>query len=161
MASLEEIRKARMEKLGLLKSKGISPYPIESRQDITCADAVRDFETHATSGESKYMVGRILSIRSQGQIIFADFNDGTGRFQAFLKKGEPMSERDFELFEQAFDIGDFVEIRGTFFLTKKDEKTVLVEEVRMLAKSLRPLPEKWHGLQDVEERFRKRYLDIL
>src|SRR3989344_6826992 len=63
--------------------------------------------------------------------------------------------------DKAFDIGDFIEIKGTFFLTKKEEKTMLVEELKMLAKSLRPLPEKWHGLADIEERFRKRYLDLL
>jgi lysyl-tRNA synthetase class 2 len=106
-------------------------------------------------------VGRILSLREQGKIIFFDFTDGTGKFQALLKSGEPLPEDRFEFFREHFDIGDFIELRGTFFETKKGEKTILVDEVRMLAKSLRPLPEKWHGLSDVEERFRKRYLDIL
>ncbi|KKW14555.1 MAG: Lysine-tRNA ligase [Parcubacteria group bacterium GW2011_GWA2_50_10b] len=107
------------------------------------------------------LAGRVMSLRAQGKIIFFDFDDGTGRFQALLKKGEPLSAEQFELFEKAFDIGDFVEIKGALFLSKQNEKTILAQDLRMLSKSLRPLPEKWHGLQDVEERFRKRYLDTL
>ncbi|MHB0978042.1 MAG: lysine--tRNA ligase [Minisyncoccota bacterium] len=161
MASIDEIRATRLAKLNLLVSKGINPYPIESHQDYTCAEAVEKFDEVSKSEKSVYMVGRIISIRAQGKIVFFHFNDGTGKFQALLKSGEPVSVENFELFEQAFDIGDFVEVKGTLFLTKKEEKTILVEEVRMLAKSLRPLPEKWHGLSDVEERFRKRYLDLV
>jgi len=161
MASLDEIRDARLVKLNLLISKGINPYPIESHQDYTCAQVVEKFDELSKSGKSIYMVGRIMSIRSQGKIIFLHFDDGTGRFQALLKSGEPISVENFELFEQVFDIGDFAEIKGALFVTKREEKTILVEEVRMLSKSLRSLPEKWMGLQDPEERFRKRYLDIL
>ncbi|MDP3763822.1 MAG: amino acid--tRNA ligase-related protein [bacterium] len=161
MASLEEIRSVRLNKLNFLIEKGINPYPTATHQDITCREAVTRFNELVEKGKSLYMVGRIVSLRAQGKIIFLDFNDGTGRFQALLKKGEPLSDESFKLFEKAFDIGDFIEIRGTFFLTKKDEKTILVEEIKMLSKSLLPLPEKWHGLQDIEERFRKRYLDLL
>jgi lysyl-tRNA synthetase class 2 len=174
MASIEEIRSARLHKLNFLVEKGINPYPATSRQDITVKEARARFDELVSRNESAYMVGRILSLRAQGKIIFFDFDDGTGRFQALLKKdpprvesrprveaGEPLSPDSFELFEKAFDVGDFAEIKGTFFLTKQDEKTMLVEEIRMLSKSLRPLPEKWHGLQDIEERFRKRYLDLL
>ena len=161
MASIEEIRSARLAKLNFLVEQGINPYPVTARRDLPVKRAVDEFDELVSSNGSRYMVGRILSVRAQGKIIFLDFDDGSGRFQALLKKGEPLSDKAFELFEQAFDIGDFIEIKGTFFLTKKEEKTILVEEIRMLAKSLRPLPEKWHGLSDVEERFRKRYLDLL
>lgn len=161
MASLDEIRKTRLGKLNLLIEKGINPYPATAHQDVTCETATSGFDELSKGGKSKNMVGRILSLRAQGKIIFLDFDDGTGRFQALLKKGEPLTEKSFELFEQAFDIGDFIEVKGTFFLTKKNEKTILVEELRMLSKSLLPLPEKWHGLSDTEERFRKRYLDLL
>jgi lysyl-tRNA synthetase class 2 len=78
-----------------------------------------------------------------------------------LKRGEGISEEDFDLFQDSVDIGDFVAVTGTFFETKRKEKTIQISSWDMLAKSLRPLPEKWHGLQDVEERFRKRYLDSL
>ena len=161
MASLEKIRQARLGKLNLLVEKGIDPYPVTTRRDITCSASATRFEELVKSGQSLYMAGRIMSLRAQGKIIFFDFDDGTGRFQALLKKGEPLSGESFELFEKAFDIGDFIEVKGTFFLTKKNEKTILAEEIKMLSKSLLPLPEKWHGLQDIEERFRKRHLDLL
>jgi lysyl-tRNA synthetase, class II len=160
MASLEEIRSARIAKLNLLKDKGINPYPTDVRRDMSNAEAKEKFD-ELEGGEPISLTGRIMSWRAQGKIIFFDFEDGTARFQAFLKKGDPISEENFELFESTFDIGDFVEVRGTLFLTRQNEKTILAEEVRMLSKSLLPLPEKWHGLQDIEERFRKRYLDIL
>jgi len=157
MSSIDEIRSARLAKLNLLKEQGIDPYPATTSRDTTISDAIEKFE----EGKSVVLAGRILSLRAQGKIIFLDISDGTGRFQALLKSGEPLPEKNFELFEKAFDIGDFIEVRGTLFLTHKGQKTVLAEEVKMLSKSLLPLPEKWHGLQDVEERFRKRYLDIL
>lgn len=161
MASLEEIRENRIEKLNFLIEKGIDPYPVESHQDFTNAEAKEKFEELEKKGGAHSLVGRILSLREQGKLIFLTFNDGTESFQALLKSGEPLSEEQFELFQKAFDIGDFVEVKGTLMLTKSGEKTVLAENVRMLAKSLRPLPEKWHGLSDIEERFRKRYLDLL
>ena len=161
MASIDEIRSARLAKLNFLIEKGINPYPVSTNRDISCFEASVQFDKLEKSAKSLYIVGRIMSVRSQGKISFLDIDDGTGRFQALLKKGEPLPKESFELFEKVFDIGDFIEIKGTFFLTKKEEKTILAEEIRMLSKSLRPLPEKWHGLSDVEERFRKRYLDLL
>ena len=160
MASLDEIRAARLEKLNSLISKGINPYPVSTSRTHTNAEAKAKFD-ELTDGEAVTLAGRIVSLRAQGKIAFFDFDDGTSRFQALLKKDDPIPEKNFELFEKAFDIGDFAEIRGTLFLTKQNEKTILAEEVKMLSKSLLPLPEKWHGLQDVEERFRKRYLDLL
>jgi lysyl-tRNA synthetase class 2 len=157
MASLEEIRSARLAKLQMLTEQGINPYPASTARNSSNKEAIDTFE----EGKKTILAGRILSIRGQGKIIFADFDDGTGKFQVLLKKGEPLPEATFELFQNAFDIGDFAEFRGPLFLTKNGEKTILAEEVKMLSKSLLPLPEKWHGLQDVEERFRKRYLDIL
>lgn len=157
MASIDEIRDARLNKLKALEKKGINPYPIDSKFDKTLIKAATEFK----EGETLHLVGRIMAIRGQGKIIFFDFNDGTGTFQALLKKGGPTREEDFELFHEFFDIGDFIEVKGTLFLTKQSEKTILVESLRMLAKSLRSLPEKWHGLTDIEERFRKRYLDLI
>ncbi len=160
MASLEEIRQARLDKLNLLIEKGVNPYPASTARDLSVQDAVRRFSELEGSSEV-VMVGRIMSLRAQGKIAFFDFDDGTGRFQAFLKNGDPLPTETFELFEQCFDIGDFVEITGTLFVTKNGQQSILAEDVKMLSKSLLPLPEKWHGLSDVEERFRKRYLDTL
>jgi lysyl-tRNA synthetase, class II len=157
VASLDDIREARLQKLRELEKRGINPYPTTAKRDKTLAEAAKGFK----EGERLQLVGRVMAIRGQGKIIFFDLDDGTGRFQALLKKGGPTKEEDFEIFQNFFDIGDFIEVKGELFLTKQNEKTVLVESLRMLAKSLRPLPEKWHGLQDIEERFRKRYLDLI
>jgi lysyl-tRNA synthetase, class II len=157
VASLDEIRSARLSKLKLLQERGIDPYPATTLRDSSNKEASGNFE----EGKRLTLVGRILAVRGQGKIIFIDFDDGTGKFQALLKKSEPLSDEKFELFQEAFDIGDFIEISGTLFLTKNGEKTILAEDIKMLSKSLLPLPEKWHGLSDIEERFRKRYLDLL
>ncbi|MBI2065632.1 MAG: lysine--tRNA ligase [Candidatus Zambryskibacteria bacterium] len=161
MASIDEIRSARLEKLKILKEKGIDPYPITTNRNISAKEAANTFADLENKKEDRVLAGRMMSLRAQGKIIFFDINDGTGSFQVLLKSGDPLPQDQFELFEQCFDIGDFVEIKGTFFLTKQQEKTLLAEEIKMLSKSLRPLPEKWHGLSDIEERFRKRYLDLL
>ncbi len=161
MASLEEIRATRLEKIKFLIEKGINPYPTTSHQDHTNKEVVENFSDLEKKGEVVFLVGRIVSLRSQGKITFFNFDDGTGSFQGLLKSGDPISAEEFELFEKAFDIGDFVEVKGKLFVTKREEKTIQVESFRMLAKSLRPLPEKWHGLTDTEERFRKRYLDLI
>ncbi len=159
MASIEEIRNTRIEKAKILKDKGINPYPASSTIDYYISDVLKDFE-EISKKEKVHLVGRIMSIRGQGGLMFFNFNDGTGLFQGLLKKDE-MDEKVFDLFNDTVDIGDFVEICGGLFITKRGEKTIKVESWRMLSKSLRPLPEKWHGLQDEEERFRKRYLDII
>jgi lysyl-tRNA synthetase, class II len=161
VASIDDIREVRLKKLKLLEEKGINPYPTTTHPTQTLKKATDGFDNLSKEEKPVVLVGRILSIRGQGKIIFFDFDDGTDRFQALLKKGEPTPESDFDLFSECFDMGDFVEVSGTLFLTKQSEKTILVFGLRMLSKSLRPLPEKWHGLQDVEERFRKRYLDLV
>jgi len=159
MASLDDIRSARLAKLKLLQEKGINPYPVSARADATLKEASEDF-TKLSEKRNLTLAGRIMAQRSQGGLVFADLFDGTGKFQALLKK-DGLAGDTFTLWADAVDIGDFVEVAGALFLTKRKEKTLAVKNWRMLAKSLRPLPEKWHGLQDVEERFRKRYLDTL
>lgn len=135
---LDEIKQARLEKL----KKIANPYPIRTLRTHTIAQA---------SGEGVLVLaGRVMAIRGHGAISFLDLEDGTGKIQLFLE-----SEKDL------IDIGDFIEAEGTLFTTKSGEKTLRVSRWKMLAKSLLPLPEKWHGLQDVEERYRKRYLDLL
>lgn len=160
MSSIDEIRDARIKKLELLKAKGVNPYPTESKRELTLSETIENFESLEKKKEIKWIAGRIMSIRGQGAIVFITLNDGTASFQGLLKK-DILGEDKFDFFSEVVDIGDFVEIHGTFFATKRGEKTLEAKDWRMLSKSLRPLPEKWHGLQDVEERFRKRYLDIL
>ncbi len=156
MASFEEIRQVRLQKLNFLKESGIDAYPIDSKRDCTLKEVIERFE----EGQTYNLVGRVMSLRPQGGLAFFNIFDGTAKFQGLLKKEEVAAEV-FDLFEKTVDIGDFVEVHGSLFTTKRGEKTLQVKSWKMLAKSLRPLPEKWHGLQDVEERFRHRYLDTL
>ncbi|HYC82931.1 MAG TPA: lysine--tRNA ligase [Candidatus Paceibacterota bacterium] len=159
MASLEEIRLERLKKLELLKERGVNPYPSESRQDHTLAEAAERFDELSADGDVS-LVGRVMAMRGQGALVFVDLYDGTGRLQALIKK-DNLPEESFALFQDAVDIGDFVEVAGNLFVTKREEKTIEAKSWRMLSKSLRPLPDKWHGLQDEEERLRRRYLDML
>lgn len=160
MSSIDEIRDIRIKKLELLKSKGLNPYPSESKRELSLSEAIDSFETLEKSKEIKWVSGRIMSMRGQGAIIFITLYDGTANFQGLLKKDVVGGEK-LSLWNEVVDIGDFVEIQGKFFTTQRGEKTIEAVDWRMLSKSLRPLPEKWHGLVDVEERFRKRYLDFL
>ena len=159
MASLEEIRNNRLEKLKILKDRGINPYPAVSNREHSLFQVANNFDDLLKKGVVS-LAGRIMSIRPQGGLIFFNINDGTASFQGLLKKDE-MSEEIFDLFSQTIDIGDFVEVSGSLFVTKRNEKTLKVQDWKILSKSLRPLPEKWHGLQDEEERLRRRYLDIM
>ncbi|MDR3519822.1 MAG: lysine--tRNA ligase [Candidatus Pacebacteria bacterium] len=160
MSSIDEIRDARIKKLEILKGLGLYPYPAEAKRELSLKEAIADFKNLEKSKNAKWIAGRIMSIRGQGAIIFITLNDGTALFQGLLKK-DVLGDKKFDFWNEVVDIGDFVEIEGTFFTTKRGEKTLEATDWVMLSKSLRPLPEKWHGLVDVEERFRKRYLDIL
>lgn len=160
MASLEELRSARIAKLKLLQDAGMDPYTAESYRTHTISEAVGGFDMLESASQEITLSGRVLTMRGQGALIFFNFTDGTGQFQGLAKKGET-DDTLFSLFTEAVDSADFIEVTGTLFKTKTEQQTILVKKWRMLTKSLAPLPDKWHGLQDVEERFRKRYLDIL
>ena len=159
MASFEEIRRVRIDKMNALLNKGINPFPAKTAREYSLKEAIENFDDFSKK-ESVTLAGRVMAIRGQGGLIFFNINDGTGSIQGLLKKDE-MDAEIFDLFVNTVDMGDFVEISGPLFITKRGEKTLQVKAWKMLAKSLRPLPDKWDGLQDEEERFRKRYLDIL
>lgn len=158
--AIEDIRKVRLEKLEKIKAKGIDPYPAESHKTHYINEAISDFDNLQKNETKITIAGRVMSLRGQGAIIFSDIFDGTGKFQALFKRDE-MSEKDFDFWNEVIDMGDFVEVTGKVFVTKRGERTLQVESWNILSKSLLPLPEKWHGLQDTDERFRKRYLDTL
>jgi len=160
MASLEEIRTERIKKLDILKEKGMLAYPIATKRSLSIAEALASFATIESGKKKVTLTGRITAIRGQGALLFFNLRDGEAVIQGFLKRDE-IKEELSTLFQDAIDIGDFIEVSGTLFVTKREEKTILVKGWSILSKSLRPLPDKWHGLQDVEERFRKRYLDML
>lgn len=160
MSTIDEIKEARLKKLQLLKDKGLDPYPAHSMREVSLTEANERFEEFEKSAKATWIAGRVMSVRGQGAIIFITLFDGTASFQGLLKKDVIGAEK-FELFNDAVDIGDFVEIQGTFFVTKRGEKTCEASDWRMLTKTLQPLPEKWHGITDDDERYRKRYLDVL
>ena len=160
MASLEELRSTRLHKLDLLKKAGMNPYPAKVPRDFCLADAKKDFKDHEASQKPVSLCGRIMAIRGQGAILFLVLDDGKATFQAVVKK-DVLDAQSFELLTQAVDIGDIVSVTGTFFTTNRGEPSVQVASWTMAAKSLLPLPEKWHGLTDPDEKFRKRYLDFI
>ncbi len=156
MASFKEIRENRIEKLKNIRKAGIDPYPAKVERTHTCKEAIEQFE----DGKEMILVGRLITIRGHGGSTFINIEDSFGKIQAYFKKDE-LGEEKYKFFQDNFDIGDFIKIKGTLFLTRKEEKTLLIKDFNILTKSLAPLPEKWHGLKDVEERFRKRYLDLI
>lgn len=161
MASLQEIRDVRLKKIELLEQAGKNPYPSKTNRTHTIGQVLNTFESLETEKTVVTLAGRVMSLRAQGALIFANFSDGTETFQMLLKKDEPTEATIFDLFFDTIDIGDFVEVIGTLFVTNRGQKTILVTDWNILAKSLAPLPDKWDGLTDNDERFRKRYLDIL
>jgi lysyl-tRNA synthetase, class II len=160
MSALDDIRAERLKKIELLRTKGIDPYPIDSTRTHELVQVRREFTALESSGQSVTVSGRIMSLRGQGGIIFADLFDGTDRMQVVVKK-ESVGDELFELFEAAIDASDFIDVSGTAFTTKRGEQSVLASSWRIIAKSLRPVPSEWFGIKDEDERFRKRYIDIL
>ncbi|MDP3793044.1 MAG: lysine--tRNA ligase [bacterium] len=166
--ALDEIRNAKIEKIQKLRKAGIDPYPASSSRTHEIAQALLLFDSLANDKTEIVLVGRIMAKREHGGSIFFDVKDGStslttsgsGQIQAYIKQ-DIVGEDNFKIFNELIDIGDFIEINGILFKTKKEEKTLEVKKYRLLTKALLPLPEKWHGLQDVEERLRKRYLDFL
>lgn len=160
MASIKEIREERIKKLDYLRKEGVNPYPISSDKDFNINEVISEFSKLSKRKKPMSLVGRVMGLRGQGALVFFDFYDGTAFLQGLIKKDEIKTDEQ-KLFIDTVDIGDFIEVSGSLFLTKRKEKTILVKKWKMLSKSLRPLPDKWSGLQDVEERFRRRYLDVL
>ena len=150
---LNELQRQRLEKLTNIKKLDIDPYPQPNlSQKSTILDANNSF------GKKVQVAGRIMSLRGHGKILFADLHDQTGKIQLFFQEkilGDLMSQT------KLLDLGDIISTTGEIIKTQAGEITVNVSEFQILAKNLRPLPEKWHGLKDVEERYRQRYVDLI
>ncbi|HNY35655.1 MAG TPA: lysine--tRNA ligase [Candidatus Pacearchaeota archaeon] len=160
MSTSDEIRQNRIEKLNKLQKSGINAYPIEVKRTHEIKKVLDDFASLSQKEEEVILVGRVRTIRTHGALTFIDFEDGTGKIQGLLAK-DKMGEDNYQSFLDSFDMGDFIEAHGVLFETKRGEKTIQITDYKMICKSLRPLPEKWHGLKDIEERYRKRYLDLM
>jgi lysyl-tRNA synthetase class 2 len=154
-------RALRIAKLERLRARGIDPYPARASRTHTTAEAIAAFE-RAAEGErvEVEVAGRLMSARVMGKTTFGHIADGSGRIQLYLRKDD-LGEEAYELFRRDIDLGDHIAARGYMFRTRTGEVSVHVEAFELLAKALRPLPEKWHGLRDVEIRYRQRYLDLI
>src|SRR5262249_50858394 len=152
----------RKKNLADIAALGEEPYPHRFEQSATLPEIVehhggQDAPSLEAQRVNVQVAGRILTIRSHGKTGFAHMQGGGARLQIYVKK-DAVGERAFRLFE-LLDMGDVVGVSGRLFRTKTNELTVWVEKLTLLAKSLLPLPEKWHGLTDIEARYRQRYLD--
>ncbi len=157
--SLSQLLQYRREKLKALREKNINPYPYLFKRTHTSRDILDDFEKLESEGTAVSVCGRITSLRPHGKALFFHILDGEGKIQVYVKS-DMVGEEKYKLFE-FFDIGDFIGVKGKVFKTKTGEKSIKAEEFELLSKSLHPLPEKWHGLQDKELRYRQRYLDLI
>src|SRR5437660_2042904 len=155
MEDENELIALRRKKLEALRAKGIEPFGTA----FDVSGSIAEVREHFKEGETFRVAGRITAHRDMGKSHFLDLRDATGRIQIYLHAKEVGSEL-FDLF-RLLDIGDFIGVEGTCFVTKSGEPTVKVQTFQLLAKTLRPLPEKWEGLQDIEARYRERYLDLL
>lgn len=156
---LSQLLLHRREKLKALQEKKINPYPYVFKRTHTSKETCDNFEKLEAETTQVGVCGRIISLRSHGKSAFFHILDGNGKIQVYLKSDE-VGEEKYKLFE-LFDIGDFIGVTGKVFKTRTGEKTVRAEDFQLLSKSLHPLPEKWHGLQDKELRYRQRYLDLI
>ena len=164
MASgIEHIPAQRLQKLANIRAMGIDPYPPRYKRTHTARQAVELLAQAEQSGktdtEEVNVAGRVMANRTMGKISFLDVQDGSGKIQLFLSKNE-LDEQSNALLKE-IDIGDIIGTKGIVFRTRSKEPTVRSKTLTMLAKSLQPLPEKWHGLSDVEIRYRQRYLDLI
>jgi len=150
---LNELQKQRLEKLAKIKNLSLDPYPQPNlSQKSTVIDATKSLDKPVE------VAGRIMSLRGHGKILFADLHDQTGKIQLFFQ--EKILSDKMSL-TKLLDLGDIISASGEVFKTQAGEITINVSKFEILAKNLRPLPEKWHGLKDVEERYRQRYVDLI
>ena len=150
---LNELQKQRQDKLTKIKSLGLDPYPQPNLSDKSSI-----IEARGMMDKSVQIAGRIMSLRGHGKILFADLHDQTGKIQLFFQEkilADKMS------LTKLLDLGDIISACGEVFKTQAGETTINVYQFEILSKNLRPLPEKWHGLKDVEERYRQRYVDLI
>ncbi|OGF18560.1 lysine--tRNA ligase [Candidatus Falkowbacteria bacterium RIFCSPLOWO2_02_FULL_45_15] len=153
-------RQDRLHKLELLKQAGVNPYPAKARRDFTLADVKAGFDSLAAKNQELYVVGRVRSWREHGNISFAHIEDATGKLQLILGKNNLGAEA-YKFFLKILDSGDFVQAKGKPLTTQAGEQSLQISELKLLTKTLRPMPAEHFGFKDEEERLRKRYLDIL
>lgn len=164
--SLNDQQEQRLAKLRALREQGIDPYPPRCVRTHSAAEAIARFQRLEPSLGSEpdpepiAVVGRVVAIRDLGRIVFSHIRDGSGAIQIYLRR-DLLGDERFAWFKRFVDLNDFVEAQGNLFRTRTGEISVQVTEFRLLSKALNPPPDKWHGLSDVETRYRQRYVDLL
>lgn len=156
MAGEHQMRLKRLEKI---KKQGINPYPSQTRKTHQISELNLDFDDLGANKTKVSIAGRIRALRGHGGSTFANIEDESDKFQVYFKKDE-LGEDKYSLVN-LLDVGDFIACSGELFKTKNGEKTLMVQNFEILSKAILPLPEKWHGLSDVEIRYRKRHLDLI
>jgi len=152
-------RAVRLQRLHILRERGINPYPNRVERTHTIAEVLQHFDEWQGETGDYILTGRIRLLREMGKAAFAQIEDGTGRIQVYFRIND-LGEEAYKTVK-LLDLGDFIQVRGFLFRTRTGEPTLHAQEFHILAKGLRPLPEKYHGLEDVETRQRKRYLDLI
>jgi len=155
----------RKEKLNELRSLGFNPFANGYKPDSLAGELSSRFDSIAAEelesrDDTFSLAGRVVGLRDFGKSLFFHIADRTGKIQAYIKK-DVIGDEGLKFFKKYVDLGDFVGISGNLFKTRTGELTVNVKDLRLLTKTLHPLPEKWHGLKDVEARYRQRYLDLI
>ncbi len=159
MANLADELQQRQHKLAELRNKGTNPYPQRYERTHSIAELIRQKDKLVADELKIKTAGRIVTWRGHGKTCFAHLDSDGTRIQIYVRQDQ-LGEADYQQFK-LLDIGDFVGVEGSLFYTRTNELTIVVDKYNLLTKSLRPLPEKWHGLKDVETRYRQRYLDLL
>ncbi len=161
--SEQELIAARREKLARIRARGVDPYPHRFQRSHTVADVRAkhpDLAPGMRTDTEVRLAGRLITSRNMGKVVFADLQDMSGRIQLYASRGV-LGEAGLKSFVTELDLGDIVGVQGNVMTTRKGELSVELSDFRILAKALRPPPEKWHGLQDVEKRYRRRALDLM
>ncbi|MFA6278875.1 MAG: lysine--tRNA ligase [Candidatus Paceibacterota bacterium] len=159
MTLIETVRAERLAKIERLKEMGMEAYPARTGRTHAVDEFLENHSILEKNSEQVVLAGRVMSIREHGGSLFVDIFDGT-KVQGFVQR-DKLGEESYDLFVETVDSGDIVEFSGMAFTTKRGMPALGVTDWRMLAKSLRPLPDEWYGIKDEDERYRKRYLDIL
>ena len=155
MGREELIINERLKKIDELRKQGINPYPAEFDKKNSAAELQEKYKNLGNEeyGKAASIAGRIIAIRNFGKISFVKLQDYSGNIQVVLKEGET-KKQIIDFFNRFIDIGDFIGVKGKIFRTKRGELSVIAAEIKLLAKSIKPIPAKYHGLRDKEERYR-------
>ena len=154
---IDSLIEERKKKLKNIKAKGVDPYPAESKRTHTIGESLISFSKLLKAKKKIRLTGRLRAWRDQGGVVFADLKDASGSIQLVFKKE---GFKDFDFWKENLDLGDFIEVGGTLFKTKKGQESLEVKSFKLLSKSLRAIPKDFYGITEIETRLRQRYLDI-